>query len=153
MIICKIGCKIHKFLNNIGQDVALLLTRISMIYIFFYSGLTKIRDWDSTLFLFEVEYALPIIPHEWAALSGTFFELAMPILILFGVMTRITALPLLVMAMTIQFYLGSVNSAYNQLEHYWWMILLLILITFGAGRLSADYYISRYICNKHCKRD
>ena len=40
------------------QDLALLALRLWLAWVFFKSGLTKIEDWDSTLFLFHEEYAV-----------------------------------------------------------------------------------------------
>ena len=53
-------------------DIAL---RIWVARVFFLSGLTKIQTWDSTLMLFEYEYAVPVIPFELAAYMATAGEL------------------------------------------------------------------------------
>ena len=41
--------------------------RFWLARVFFLSGLTKIQSWDSTLSLFESEYAVPLLPPELAA--------------------------------------------------------------------------------------
>ena len=141
-------CAIVKYLNNPGRDIVLLAVRISMLFIFFRSGLLKLEDWESTLFLFELEYAVPILPYSLTAVLAMVFELTMPLLILLGLGTRLACVPLLSMAVVIQFVLGSANPAYNQLAHYWWMLLLLMLITHGAGRFSLDSVLCRIYCRK-----
>ena len=55
--------------------------RFWLARVFFLSGLTKIQSWDSTLSLFENEYAVPFLPPELAAYMGTFTELFFPVLI------------------------------------------------------------------------
>ena len=46
----KVACKISGL-----ESVALLGARFYIGWAFFSSGLTKLNDWDSTLFLFEEE--------------------------------------------------------------------------------------------------
>ncbi|MDX2145446.1 MAG: DoxX family protein [Rhodospirillaceae bacterium] len=117
--------------------------RVWIGLIFFKSGLQKINDWESTLFLFNEEYKLPVISPNLASVLATTFELAMPVLLVLGLATRLSALPLMVMAAVIQFVLGSANSAYLNVEHYYWMFMLGYLVTFGPGKISMDYAIKR----------
>ncbi len=112
-----------------------LLVRVWMAKIFFDSGLTKIEDFDVTVFLFENEYAVPFIPPYFAALSATFFELACPVALVLGFATRFAVLPLLVMTAVIQFTYQPHH------EHIYWAILLVGLLVNGAGKLSLDYLI------------
>ncbi|MBA2721649.1 MAG: DoxX family membrane protein, partial [Methylibium sp.] len=53
------------------QPAALLAARVYIGAAFFRSGLTKLADWETTLLLFENEYAVPLLPHELAAVLGT----------------------------------------------------------------------------------
>ena len=43
--------------------------RLYISKVFFLSGLTKIRDWDTTLTLFQDEYHVPVLPHGPGKLS------------------------------------------------------------------------------------
>ena len=61
------------------EPVALLAARCYVAWAFFASGLTKLRDWDSTLMLFEYEYQVPLLPFELAAYLGTAAEIRMVI--------------------------------------------------------------------------
>lgn len=45
----------------------------------------------------------------------------------------------------LQFVLGAGNLAYDNVEHYYWMFLLLAIALRGAGRLSLDHIVSRKI--------
>ena len=62
--------------------------RLYIAQVFFLAGLTKIKDWDTTLFLFEEEYQVPFLSYELAAYLGTFGELVFPILLAIGLATR-----------------------------------------------------------------
>ncbi|MBM3516364.1 MAG: DoxX family protein [Alphaproteobacteria bacterium] len=120
-----------------------LAVRLWIARVFFNSGLAKIDDWNSTIFLFELEYQVPILPPAAAATLATIIELGMPVLLILGLFARLAALPLLGMALVIQFVLGASNPAYDHVEHFYWMLLLLIIIVRGAGALSLDRLLAR----------
>ena len=40
----------------------LLFTRLWVAWVFFNAGLVKVATWDSTLYLFEFEYQVPLLP-------------------------------------------------------------------------------------------
>ena len=122
-----------------------LAIRLWIANLFFKSGMTKIADWPSTLFLFEFEYQVPILPTNVAAAMGTTFELTMPILLVLGLGARLAALPLLGMAMIIQFVLGAGNAAFDNVEHFYWMFMLAIIALRGAGPISLDYLLLTWI--------
>ena len=130
--------------SNLGAPLILLAIRFWMARVFFAAGLTKLRDWETTLFLFEMEYAVPILPHNIVALMATFFELVMPALLVIGFASRFAALPLLAMVLVIQFVLGAANPAYDIVEHFYWMMLLLVIILIGPGKLSIDYFLRQF---------
>jgi hypothetical protein len=50
---------IHKL--ELLQPVAQLLARLFVAQAFFLAGLTKLRDWDTTLALFADEYHVPLL--------------------------------------------------------------------------------------------
>ena len=120
-----------------------LAMRLWIARIFFNSGLTKLRDWESTLFLFEYEYQVPILPNGLAALLATATEIAAPVFLAIGLASRLAAFPMLAMAMVIQFALGSVNPAFDNVEHFYWMFVLGMIVARGPGRISLDHYIAR----------
>ncbi len=136
---------VARFLGIWVAPVLDLAIRLWIARVFFVSGLTKIADWQSTLFLFEYEYQVPILPVTAAAVLGTAFELVMPVLLVLGLFARLAALPLLAMSLVIQFVLGAANPAYDSVEHFYWMFLLLMIILRGPGPLSIDHLIGRWI--------
>ena len=66
------------------RPLLLLALRLYLASVFFRSGLTKIADWDTTLYLFTEEYAVPVLPPALAALMGTAGELLLPPLLALG---------------------------------------------------------------------
>ena len=120
-----------------------LIMRLVIARTFFLSGLQKLQDWEATVFLFQYEYAVPVLPHEIAAVMAATFELTMPVLLVLGFATRLAAMPLLGMAFVIQFVLGANNPAFNLAEHYFWMVVLATLIARGAGPISIDSFLKR----------
>ena len=135
--------RVAEVLGTWGGPVIDLVVRLWMAQVFFISGLQKIGDWPATLFLFEHEYRVPILPHGLAAVLGTGFELAMPVLLVLGLFTRLAALPLLVMALVIQFVLGAASPDYDDAEHFFWMILLALIIVKGPGPISLDHWLGK----------
>ncbi|MET1027927.1 MAG: DoxX family protein [Dongiaceae bacterium] len=127
-------------LERYGMPLVDLLLRLAVFRVFFWSGLVKIHDWPGTLQLFQYEYRVPWLPPFFAAVLATGSELGASSLILVGLATRLAVLPLLGMTMVIQFVLGAANPAYNQLEHYLWMVLLLQLLIRGPGLVSLDHW-------------
>jgi putative oxidoreductase len=143
---CKLmgqGLRAYMALTNLLGPLVWLAARLWIARVFFYSGLTKIHDWSSTLYLFETEYHVPLLPVPVAAFSATLFELSCPVLLVLGFGTRLAALPLLIMTAIIQF-------TYDQnIEHLYWALLLGFLLTNGPGKLSVDHLVRRQWINAH----
>ena len=112
---------------------------------FFRSGLTKIESWDKTVFLFQEEYHVPLLPPEAAAFLGTFGELVFPPLLLLGLAGRFSALSLsfvnIVAVVSYWHVLGKNEAALA--SHYYWGLLLLVTLLHGPGKLSLDHWIRR----------
>ncbi|MDX2221466.1 MAG: DoxX family protein [Rhodospirillaceae bacterium] len=134
-------------LDRFAAPAADLAVRIMIGLVFFNSGRQKLQDWESTVFLFAEEYKVPLLTPEAAAWLGTTFEVTMPLLLFVGLAARLAALPLLGMALVIQFVLGASNPAYDSMEHFYWMILLLLIVVRGPGMLSLDHVIKRRFAN------
>jgi len=130
-------------LTRFAAPVFDLAVRVWIGLVFFRSGLEKAKDWESTLFLFQEEYKLPILPPEIAAGMGMAAEIAMPVLLFAGLAARLAALPLIAMTLVIQFVLGAADPAYSSTEHYYWLFLLCAIVVRGPGPLSADHLIAK----------
>lgn len=130
-------------LARYGGPLLDLWIRLTMAPVFFKSGLQKLQDWPSTVYLFEYDYQVPILPPDLAAILAAATELTMPVLLVLGLATRLAAVPLLGMTLVIQFVVGAANPAFNHPQHFFWMILLSSLIVRGGGALSLDHLLTR----------
>ena len=120
----------------------LLAVRLWVAKFFFFSGLTKIASWSSTVALFEDEYAVPLLPPELAAFMGTGVELIFPVLLVLGLGSRFAAFVLFVfniIAVTSYPDLGEVGLR----DHQMWGLLLVVTLLHGPGALSLDHLIAR----------
>lgn len=138
--------------KHLPNTLLALVARFSIAAVFWKSGQTKIQGieidfinreftlgWprlsDSVVDLFRDEYRLPLIPPEIAATMAAFAEHVFPVLILLGFATRLSALALLGMTMTIQLFVYP--DAYP--THGTWATVLLYLMLHGPGKLSLDH--------------
>lgn len=143
-------------LERTPHSLIALLGRFSIAAVFWQSGQTKIEGFainiisgefslgwpklaNSTVFLFREEYQLPLIAPEIAAIMATVAEHVFPILILFGLATRISALSLLIMTLVIQLLVYP--GAYAL--HGVWAVVLLYLMKHGAGSISIDQLVRK----------
>ncbi|WP_297572050.1 DoxX family protein [uncultured Deefgea sp.] len=125
--------------------VADFLLRLYLCKVFFFSGLTKIQDWNTTLFLFTDEYHVPLLSPTLAAIFGTAAELILPITLLIGLFTRWSALGLLLvngMAVVAYFHvLKTMPSALQ--DHLEWGLMLLVLVAIPTRRWGLDCVLLR----------
>lgn len=139
-----------------GESLLLLLTRFALASVFWLSGQTKIEgfqlnllsgQWhlgwpslkDSTLVLFQHEYALPLLPYTVAAYLAATAEHVLPLLLLSGLTTRLAALGILVMTLVIEIFVYP--DAYA--THATWAALAILLMMKGGGYFSLDRVLSR----------
>ncbi len=127
---------------NCGAPVADLLLRLWVANVFWKAGLAKISSMSSTLYLFEYEYAVPIIPFELAAYMAIFVELVFPILLVLGLATRLSAGTLFIFNVIAVISYPTLNAA-GIAQHQLWGIMLLIPLFHGAGAISLDHFISK----------
>lgn len=126
---------------NAAQPLAQLAARWYLAGVFFRSGLTKIHDWDSTLALFANEYHVPLLHPVLAAWMGTCAELALPVLLLFGLGGRFAAAGLFILNLVAVLSLPEVADAALQ-QHVFWGSLLGGLLLWGPGGLSLDRLVA-----------
>ena len=124
------------------QPLAALLARLYIAQVFFLAGLTKIRDWGTTMALFTDEYKVPMLSPVIAAVMGTAGELVLPVLLVLGLGGRISALGLFVVNAVAVISLSEIAPAALQ-QHIFWGSLLAALSIFGLGPWSVDRLIKR----------
>ncbi|NQZ51585.1 MAG: DoxX family protein [Moritella sp.] len=126
------------------EPVALLAARFYVGWAFFSSGLTKLNNWDSTLFLFEEEYHVPLLPYELAAYLGTAAEIILPLLLMAGLASRVSALGLFFVNIVAVISLEDIAAA-AYAQHVLWGTLLLQVVIFSGGRFAFDYMVKRKV--------
>lgn len=136
--ISRLNTRLNGIAALLPHDIVGLALRIFPAAVFWQSGRTKVDGLsikDSTWFLFEHEYALPVIPYQLAAVLATLAEHALPVLLVLGLFTRASALGLLAMTVVIQTFVYP--GAW--ITHGLWAAAFLALIAQGPGRLSLDH--------------
>jgi len=145
-----------RLFERIPNSLIAFLARFSIAAVFWQSGQTKVEGlvvnfvsgdftlgWprlsESALYLFENEYKLPFVPPELAAPMAAFAEHLFPLLLLFGLATRFSALALLGMTLVIQVFVYP--GAYA--THGTWAALLLYLMARGPGVFSIDHLLAK----------
>ncbi len=138
--------------NIIPEWLIALTARAAIFFVFWNSVQTKIDGltvagyhlafWnvtDSTVMLFEYEYALPLLPPALAAYLATFGEFFLSLGVLFGIMTRLSAVGLLIMTAVIQIFVYP--DAWG--VHILWATALFYLARNGADKISLDYLLKQ----------
>ncbi len=133
-------------IKKVIEPISLLGVRIYLFNVFFFAGLVKIKDWESTLLLFEYEYTVPLLPTHIAAYVGTATELILPVLILLGLFTSASAMGLFIFNIVAVLSLDEMPHA-AFLLHVIWGILIFSLFLWGAGKVSLDKFIKHKIVN------
>lgn len=133
--------RVNALAGLIPHDLVALAARVFPAAVFWQSARTKVDGFaikDSTFFLFEHEYALPLIPPAWAAILATIAEHILPVLLILGLLARFSALGLLMMTAVIQIFVYP--GAW--VTHGLWSVAFLLIIARGPGRLSFDHLLS-----------
>lgn len=122
----------------IGHDLLAVAARLGIGAVFFLSGRTKVDGFltvnESAYTLFREDYKVPLLPPEFAAHMATYAEHLLPLLLVLGLATRLSALGLLGMTAVIQIFVYP--DAWP--THLTWAVALLYLAGRGAGSLSMD---------------
>jgi putative oxidoreductase len=129
-------------LSSFTPDAVLALgARLSLGAIFFMSGRTKVEGFltvtDGAYALFRDEYKVPLVPPELAAHMAAYAEHLLPVLLVLGLFTRLSALGLLGMTLVIQLFVYP--DAWP--THLSWATLALFLVGRGAGPVSLDRWL------------
>lgn len=119
------------------SGLALLAMRLWLAKFFFFSGLTKIANFTTTVALFSDEYKVPILPPNVAAVLSTTAELSLPVLLVLGLFTRFAALGFFAMTTVIAVFVYP-----DAPENAYILLLSATLIALGSGRFGADYWIA-----------
>ncbi len=144
-----------------ASDAIALLARIGLAFTLWLSGQTKIEglvldplglqvQWgwprvsESALELFRNEYALPLLPPDWAAWMAATAEHVLPLMLILGLGTRVAALGVLGMTLVIQLFVYPLAFP----THALWAACALALLVHGGGRLALDRPLGRRFARK-----
>ena len=144
-----------------ASEAIALLARVGLAFTFWLSGQTKIEglvldplglqvQWgwprvsESALELFRSEYALPLLPPDWAALMAATAEHVLPLMLILGLGTRVAALGVLGMTLVIQLFVYPLAFP----THALWAAGALALLVHGGGRLALDRPLARRFARK-----
>lgn len=143
------SASLSKLFDSIAM-IASLALRFALAVPFYRSGLTKWNGFldlsPGAVYLFENEFKLHFFGAEYpfpypqimAHVTGV-AEIVLPVLLVLGLATRLSALGLLCMA-AVTFLVYPHTWAAEQLP---WSAMALALIASGAGKISLDYLITR----------
>ena len=122
----------------VGHALLALCARFALAAVFFLSGRTKVDGLltvnEGAYALFREEYKVPLLPPEIAAHLATYAEHLLPLLLVLGLFTRLSALGLLGMTAVIQVFVYP--DAWP--THLTWATAALYLAGRGGGSLSLD---------------
>jgi putative oxidoreductase len=126
-------------LERFPLSILQFLFRFTIAIVFWRSGLVKIQSWEPTVALFANEYRVPLLPPELAAMLASAVELTCPVLLVFGLATRLATLPMLAVTVVIQTFV------YPDLWHIHlaWATTLVFILTRGPGPISIDHFIAK----------
>lgn len=143
-------------IQAVGWVLAPPMMRIALSLPFFRSGLTR---WDgilslspATLFLFENQFKVHLFGGAYSfpapdtiALVVALAEITLPVLLVLGFATRLTALALLVMTGVIQLVFPDGWANF----HLYWASLAVGIMAVGPGFLSLDRLITRWLYSQN----
>lgn len=118
--------------------------RLLLANVFFKSGLTKIQNWDSTLYLFNEVYSVPLLPPEFAACLAAGAELGLSMLLVLGLFGRFAAAGLSVLNVVAVISFSDLSDA-GLNQHLSWGILLGVLLILSRSNWSFDAWLERHV--------
>lgn len=127
-------------LERIPMSLLTLCARIFPAAVFWQSGQTKVEGWrvtDGAVALFQEEYRLPLVDPWLAAHAAALAEHALPILLVLGLATRLSAAALLAMTLVIEIFVYP--DAWP--THGIWATCFLLVIARGPGVVSLDHLL------------
>ena len=129
----------RRLAERIPYSLVALVARLAAASVFWRSGQTKVESFlhikDNTFFLFQEEYKVPLLPPDFAAYLTTYAEHIFSVLLVVGLVSRLSALGLLLMTLVIQVFIYPSGWP----EHFLWFAALLLILARGPGAISLDH--------------
>lgn len=135
------------------QPYVLLLIRLYWGILFYFSGLGKLNNLKPTVSFFKSIH-IPF-PEISAQLVG-YIEMIGGIFLAAGFLSSLTAFLLIIVMLTAYFtaHFDAVRNIFNSPQEFVsqppfnFLLASLIVFMFGPGKVSIDYWISRFILRK-----
>jgi putative oxidoreductase len=128
--------------DKIPDSLVSLMARVAAGSVFWRSGQTKIEGLqikDSTFFLFQEEYMVPLVPPDLAAYVASISENVFSVSLIVGFAARLSAAWFLAMTAVIQILVYPGGWP----EHLLWATALVVVIARGPGAVSLDHLLFR----------
>ena len=119
------------------DPIVSLVFRVWAVWDFWKSGTLALKDFDNRIMLYEYEYKVPLLNPKVAAYLGTGVELIFPALIMIGLATRLSTIPLIFLVLVIEF------TYQHSPDHMVWLICLFMVMAHGPGMVSVDQLIAK----------
>ena len=136
--------QVRSWLEAVPYSVLAVPLRFGVAWIFWSSAQVKLINWQRTIELFADEYRVPLLPPELAASMALSIEIACPILLVLGLLTRFAVIVLLGMTAVIQTFVYP--EAWP--THLQWTAMMLVLLCRGAGTFSVDHLLWRWLSRR-----
>ena len=135
------ACGVLRWLDAVPYTLLAIPLRLAVATVFWNSAMAHLANWQTTLYLFANDYKVPLLPPDLAAYMAVSIEVATPVLLVLGLLTRPAALVLLGMTTVIEVFV------YPQAwpTHVQWAAMMLVLLCRGPGKLSLDYLFRGWI--------
>ncbi len=131
---------------NKGQDLALLFLRLILAYGFWEPAKTKWADINSVAEWFG---SIGIFAPKLNAYMAASTEMAGVFMLALGLGTRIISFPLIVtmlVAIKTVHWANGFPAGDNGYEiPLYFMLMLIVTLTFGSGKISVDHFIKKYL--------
>ena len=139
--------KFTDFLTNYFSDLVLLALRLLLAYEFYDEAMDKLYNFSETVTAFRDDYHMPM-PAVMAFLAtsaevlGTFFLIG-------GFAVRFISVPLII-TMIVAIFTVHIDNGFNVCDGgykfpVYYIIMLSVLFTYGAGRIGIDYWLAKWI--------
>lgn len=129
-----------------GQSVALLFLRLILAYSFWEPAKRKWADINSVAEWFG---SIGIFAPKLNAYLAASTEMAGVFLLILGLGTRLISIPLIITLLvaikTVHWENGFPAGENGYEIPLYFMLMLIVLLTFGAGKISVDHFIKKKI--------
>lgn len=137
----KVLLQVRAWLEAVPYSFLAVPLRFGLAWIFWSSAQVKLINWERAVQQFADEFRVPLLPPDVAASMTLAIEIACPVLLVIGLLTRLAVIVLLGMTAVIQIFVFP--EAWP--THLQWTAMILVLLCRGAGAFSGDHFLWRWL--------